>query len=212
MPVRDLARDHFEALVAAVAGCQRCPRMAGRARVLGPANGSLGARVLFVAEAPGRLGADASGIPLSGDRTGRTFEHLLAGAGIRRADIFLTNAVLCNPRDSQGRNDRPSRSEIANCSDHLVRLLAILDPAWVVTLGIVALGAVAAIEPHTAVLRRDVGQPIPWHGRVLVPLYHPGPRALIHHPLAAQVEDYRRLATLIAGPVRNMHYTGHEAG
>jgi hypothetical protein len=41
---------------------------------------------------------------------------------------------------------------------------------------------------------------MPWYGRTLVPLYHPGPRALIRRPLAAQVEDYRRLAALVAAP------------
>lgn len=187
----------FTALVGTVSSCRRCPRMEGRTRVLGDANGPLTARMLFVAEAPGRFGADAMGIPLTGDRTGRTFDLLLASAGLRRSDLFITNAVLCNPRDAQGRNDRPTRREIANCSSHLLRLLAILDPAWVVTLGVVALQAVGAIEPHTALLQRDVGQSIPWFGRFLVPLYHPGPRALIHRPLYLQERDYRRLADLI---------------
>jgi hypothetical protein len=45
-------------------------------------------------------------------------------------------------------------------------------------------------------LAADVGRPIPWHGRTLVALYHPGPRALIRRPLPVQVEDYRRLAVL----------------
>lgn len=191
-------RRAFEALVARVSSCRCCPRMEGRTRVLGDANGPLGARVLFIAEAPGRLGADASGIPLTLDRTGRTFEQLLICAGLRRSDIFITNAVLCNPRDAKGRNDRPSRSEIVNCSSHLVQLLAILNPAWVVTLGLVALQAIAAVEPHTVCLQHDVGQPIAWFGRYLVPLYHPGPRALIRRPQHLQEHDYRQLAALIS--------------
>ena len=195
------ARDRgaFDALVATVAGCRCCPRMEGRTRVLGTANGPLTARVLFVAEAPGRFGADAVGVPLAGDRTGRAFEQLLACMGLRRSDIFITNAVLCNPRDAKGRNDRPSRSEIVNCNHHLARLLTILDPMWVVTLGVVALQAIAAVEPHTMCLRQDVGQPISWFGRMLIPLYHPGPRALIHRPQHLQEGDYRRLAALISG-------------
>src|SRR6185437_4389464 len=178
------ARDRgaFDALVATVAGCRRCPRMEGRTHVLGSANGPLSARVLFVAEAPGRFGADAAGVPLAGDRTGRAFEQLLACAGLRRSDIFITNAVLCNPRDAKGRNDRPSRSEIVNCNHHLARLLTILD---------------------TMCLRQDVGQPISWFGRMLIPLYHPGPRALIHRPQHLQEGDYRRLAALISGAPRD---------
>jgi uracil-DNA glycosylase family 4 len=175
--------------------------MEGRTRVLGFANGSLDARILFVAEAPGRLGADVTGIPLSGDRTGKTFNSLLEAAGIRRSDVFVTNAVLCNPRDDDGRNDRPTTAEMRRCSQHLSRLVEILDPAWVVTLGTVALDAVARIETHDLVLRRDVGKPSRWNGRQLVALYHPGPRALIHRPHAVQRQDYVRLAALIDGQV-----------
>lgn len=188
---------HFDALTTTVSSCRRCPRMEGRTRVLGRANGALAARVLFIAEAPGRFGADAVGIPLAGDRTGRTFELLLASAQLRRSDIFVTNAVLCNPRDAQGRNDRPAGGEIANCSSHLERLLTIIEPAWVVTLGVVALHALTAIEQHALSLQRDIGRPIPWWGRTLVPLYHPGPRALIRRPFQVQECDYQRLAALI---------------
>ena len=173
--------------------------MEGRTRVLGHANGPLAARLLFVAEAPGRLGADVSGVPLTGDRAGRTFEALLAAGGFDRDKVFITNAVLCNPRDAGGRNDRPTGPEVANCGSHLSRLMAIVQPEWVVTLGAVALSAVRRIAPHGLVLARDVGRPVSWNGRRLVPLYHPGPRALIHRPLSAQQADYERIATLVAG-------------
>jgi uracil-DNA glycosylase family 4 len=171
--------------------------MEGRTRVLAPANGSLSARVLFVAEAPGRFGADASGVPLLGDRTGRTFEALLASAGLRRNDVFITNAVLCNPRDEAGRNDRPTRAEVANCQDHLARAIDIVEPEWVVSLGTVALEALTRLEPHNLLLRRDVGRPVRWSDRWLLPLNHPGPRALIRRPLETQREDYARLGMLV---------------
>ena len=188
----------FARLVADVQLCRRCPRMEGRRRVLGYANGSLSARLLFVAEAPGRLGAEVSGVPLTGDRAGRTFAALLEAGGFERSAIFVTNAVLCNPRDAAGRNDRPTCREVANCGPHLVRLLQILRPDWVVTLGAVALHAVGRVMPHGLVLGRDVGRPIAWNGSRLVPLYHPGPRALIHRPLAVQRVDYERLGALVA--------------
>lgn len=188
----------FAELVQVVQACRRCPRMEGRTRVLSPANGPLSARIMFVAEAPGRFGADASGVPLSVDRTGRTFEQLLAAARLDRDDIFITNAVLCNPRDQEGRNDRPIPAEVANCGDHLLEVIEIVNPEWVVTLGTVALAAVARIQSHDLVLRRDVGRPVRWLGRWLLPLYHPGPRALIHRPFEAQRADYARLTELLA--------------
>jgi uracil-DNA glycosylase len=188
----------FARLVDDVQACRRCPRMEGRRRVLGRANGPPAARLLFIAEAPGRLGADVSGVPLTGDRAGRTFAALLEASGFERSAVFVANAVACNPRDAGGRNDRPTAREVTNCGPHLARLLTIVQPDWVVTLGAVALDAARRIAPHGLVLARDVGQPVAWNGRRLVPLYHPGPRALIHRPLPVQRADYQRLAALVA--------------
>jgi uracil-DNA glycosylase family 4 len=189
----------FAEVVALAQACRRCPRMEGRTRAIGPANGPLDARVLVVAEAPGRLGADRTGVPLSGDQTGRNFERFLAGAGIERSSIFVTNAVLCNPRRPDGRNDRPRIHEIRNCSEHLRAVIDLLDPPWIVSLGRAALDALAEIEPHHRQLSRDVATPVGWNGRQLVPLYHPGPRALIRRNLDQQAVDYATLAALLNG-------------
>lgn len=177
--------------------------MEGRRRVLGPANGPLEARALFVAEAPGRLGGDRTGVPLSADQTGRNFARLLAEAGLRRDEVFVTNAVLCNPRCGRGLNRPPSRAELLNCGGHLAATLRLVGAPLVVSLGAVALAALAAIEPHGLSLRADVGRPTAWRGRTLVPLYHPGPRAQLHRPFAEQAADFRRLADdTIASPPR----------
>ena len=187
----------FAQLVVDVQACRRCPRMEGRARVFGPDNGDPGARVLVIAEAPGRLGADRSGVPLQGDQTGRQFEALLAHAGIARRDLFVTNAVLCNPRDGQGRNAPPAEVELDRCADHLRSTLALLDPAVVVTLGAVALRALGRIAPHDLALAGAVGAAVPWGGRLLIPLYHPGPRARLHRSLDQQMEDFAQLGRLL---------------
>jgi len=164
---------------------------------------------MFIGEAPGRLGAERYGIPLFGDRTGDTFEVLLAAAGLTRDRVFITNAVLCNPRTANNLNDSPARREIKNCSLWLRQTVEILSPTVVVTLGVIALWAASLIETHRLKLSKNVGQPLPWFGRVLLPLYHPGPRALIHRPLAAQVRDYRRLKRYLSrcGLVTGPHFT-----
>jgi uracil-DNA glycosylase len=187
----------FDDLVAEAQACRRCPRMEGRRRAIGSANGPLDASILFVAEAPGRLGADRTGVPLSGDQTGRNFDELLAAAGIDRRRVFITNAVLCNPRSSDARNDRPRVPEVRNCGVYLRSLIDLLDPPWVVSLGRVALDALALIEPHNLVLARDVATAGCWYGRRLVPLYHPGPRAVARRGFSRHVDDYRRLAALV---------------
>jgi uracil-DNA glycosylase family 4 len=182
----------FQALVTEVGACFACEGMA-HCHTLGKNNGAKGARVLFVGEAPGRYGAGRSGVPFHGDESGRRFESLLAVAALRREDVFVTNAVLCNPLDAEGRNRRPHRAEMEQCGAFLKRQIEVVDPAIVVALGVVALQALGRIEPHDITLRRDVGQRVGWLGRQMVALYHPGRRALVHRVDAAQIEDWRRL-------------------
>jgi hypothetical protein len=67
-----------------------------------------------------------------------------------------------------------------------------------VSLGRAALDALNLIEPHDRVLAQDVGTAARWYGRRLVPLYHPGPRALIRRPIRQQIADYVALAALLA--------------
>ena len=189
--------DEFQNLVKQVHNCHRCPRMEGRTRVLSSENGPLHAELLFIAEAPGRLGAERSGVPLTGDQTGRNFDALLRAANIDRQTIFITNAVLCNPQNKQGLNASPTSSEISNCSGYLRATIQLLQPRYVVTLGQVALRALQRIEPHSITLAQHTGIPVVWHNRWLIALYHPGPRARIHRSADLQIEDFRRLGDFI---------------
>ena len=173
--------------------------MDGRRRVLNEANGSPGARVMFIAEAPGRLGGEITGVPLSGDASGKRFTRLLELAGLTRAEVFITNAVLCNPRSPAGTNRPPSRGELLNCAGWLRRQIDLVDAPLVATLGAVALAALDRIEPHGVTLRGHVGQPVRWRGRILVPLYHPSPRAGLSRAYTEQYEDFRRLGEVVRG-------------
>jgi uracil-DNA glycosylase family 4 len=188
----DLQTGRLAELVADVERCFACGSMA-HCHTLGAANGSPGARVLFVGEAPGRFGAGRSGVPFLGDESGRRFDSLLAIAGLRRDEVFVTNAVLCNPLDASGRNRRPKASEVERCGAFLRRQIEVIDPALVVAMGGVALNALGRIEPHGLRLRDGWAQPAAWFGRALVPVYHPGRRALVHRSELLQQDDWRRL-------------------
>jgi DNA polymerase len=187
----------FTELVADVQGCRACTRMEGRTRLLSAANGSTEARVCFIAEAPGRFGGERTGVPLSADQSGKNFARLLDAAGLDRASVFITNAVLCNPQDAKGRNAPPTKAEIRTCSGFLASTLQVLQPEFVVTLGSVALAALALIEPHTLKLGSDYGQPVRWSGRWLIPLYHPSPRAQLSRSFPDQLADFQRLGAFI---------------
>jgi uracil-DNA glycosylase family 4 len=156
-----------------------------------------------VAEAPGRLGADATGVPLFGDQTGDNFEFLLESIGWRRDDIFVTNAVLCNPREERGVNSTPTVDEVLNCSQYLEMTIELANPDVIVTLGAVALTGLKNIRSHNYILKKHVGQALPWNRRALVPLYHPSPRVRVHRPMEQQLADFRRLAQLVS-PTRGL--------
>lgn len=153
---------------------------------------------MFVGEAPGRLGADQTAIPFHGDNTGNNFERLLQDAGLDRNAVFVTNAVLCNPKDGLGNNATPGHTEIRNCSSFLRQQIDLVDPRIVVGLGQTALSALSLVDHHSLVLGRDVATLTPWYGRLLMPLYHPGPRAMIHRSYQLQLEDYVQLASQIS--------------
>lgn len=187
----------FAQLVEDAQTCRKCPRMEGRRRVLSADNGVLSAALVFVAEAPGRLGGDRGGIPLSGDASGRNFGRYLAAAGLARANVFVTNAALCNPRTMHGTNAPPSAGEVRACSPFLRRTLAIVAPRVVVTLGAKALSALGLIAPHEIVLSRDAVTAIAWNGMTVFPLYHPSPQVAVSptgRTHAAQENDYRALS------------------
>lgn len=152
---------------------------------------------MFVGEAPGRFGAARSGVPFLGDESGRRFESLLAEAGLRREDVFVTNALLCNPLDTQGRNRRPLTTEVRRCLPFLASTLDAVQPRIVVALGGVALEALRLIELHPLQLREDAGRAIAWRNALLIALYHPGRRALVHRIDDLQRADWRELGCLI---------------
>lgn len=187
----------FKDLVQSVKHCDLCTRLSQRTRVLSEANGNLNAKVLFVAEAPGRLGADRTGIPLYGDQTGKNFEMLLGNIGWKREQVFITNAVLCNPRKQDGNNGTPTAEEIANCSAYLGMLIFLVRPDVVVSLGATALKALELISPHGLGLRERVARLTGWFGMQLFPLYHPGPRATVRRSLVKQRADFIRLSKLV---------------
>ncbi len=172
--------------------------MCDRSAVLSELNGSLGARIMFIGEAPGRKGADQTRVPFSGDQSGKNFDRFLASIGLSRSDIFITSAALCNPRTDSGANRKPGKTELKNCSEFLRRTFELIEPAVVITLGSVALEALKIIQPHDLSLKESAAKIVDWNGRVLVPIYHPSPQVLASHRREAeQLRDYEVVARAI---------------
>ncbi len=190
-------RRKFETLVGNATRCNLCARMFERTRVLSEKNGNINSKVVFIGEAPGRLGADRTGIPFHGDQTGQNFERLLQFAGLTRQQIFITNAVLCNPRDEKGNNSAPNKDEVRNCSLYLSMLIDIIEPEIIVPLGQCALRSLHIIEAHQIELRHHVRKPVKWDKYTIMPMYHPSPRAAINRSIDTQKGDFSFLGEVL---------------
>ncbi|MBT2655355.1 uracil-DNA glycosylase [Bacillus sp. ISL-18] len=166
---------NFDKLVKLAKDCTICESMLDKEAIIGYQNGNLNADILFIAEAPGPRGADKTGIPLTGDVTGKNFDEILEAVGLKRKDIFITNAVLCCPTDINGKVRKPKTNEIKNCSGYLAFLIELINPKVIVTLGSVALEALKQIEKHQLTLKSHIATFYHWNNRFIYPLYHPSP-------------------------------------
>ncbi len=109
--------------------------------------GASDARLLIVGLAPGRMGANRTGRPFTGDFAGRMLFETLIRTGfasgayredgrddVRLLDCMITNAVLCAPP-----GNRPTSAEEATCRPYLAAQISALPRLKViVTLGDVA--------------------------------------------------------------------------
>ena len=175
--------------------CRLCPAMSDLPAILSSKNGSIHTDLVFVAEAPGRFGSGRTGIPFHGDRSGDNFEQLLNHVGLKRKDIFITNAVLCNPLKN-GNNRRPTIKEIDNCTSFLKNLINLITPKIVSTLGGVGLEAINRIFSVSYKLADVVASPLPIGKFILFPMYHPSPRVIhTRRSLDQQKKDFKKLLT-----------------
>lgn len=161
-----------------------------RSRVV-PGAGCVPANVMFVGIAPGRMGGDRTGIPFSGDRSGQLLRTMIEDAGLQ--DVFISNLVRCNPRDSGGRNRDPTSGEIANCRGHLLAEFAIVRPRIVACLGRIAWRELAG-RGIPFLPRR--GRPTGLSGMLLFPMYHPAFVNRGAYPMRLYRKDFARLSRL----------------
>jgi DNA polymerase len=155
------------------AGCRACDLWANATQtVFG--EGSERSRLMLVGEQPGDR-EDLAGHPFVGP-AGRLLDEALAGAGIDREQVFVTNVVKhfkWRPSGKRRLHERPNPVEIRACRPWLNLELALVRPEV-----LVLMGATAA----QAVLGRDF-RVSDRHGELLPPLEVPGPRLLAtYHP------------------------------
>ena len=171
-------------------------RCHGKKCVIGPACGNLDSKVMFIAEAPGRNGAERTGIPIYGDPSGDNFEIILNRATngrLTRRDVYITNTFLWNPTNEQGNNDRPTKEEILKGLPFLKAQIDIVKPELIIALGNTAYKTLGNIYPlpSQGSLREMAGKVFRWTDELLLGImYHPSPRVVgTHRTLEQMITD-----------------------
>lgn len=153
----------LEALATQIRSCVRCPLHATRTKTV-PGAGSPSARVMLIGEAPGRE-EDQRGQPFVG-AAGRFLDEVLAGSGVNRDDLFITNTVKCRPE-----NNRPPRKrEVDTCTSlYLFEQIELINPALIMLLGSVATRKLLGVNSVNEVR----GRVIEHNNRKYLAGYHP---------------------------------------
>ena len=180
-------QSELEQVASEVRVCPKCELSRTRTHAV-PGEGQPRARVMLIGEGPG-WHEDQQGRPFIGN-AGKFLSELLAKAGLKREDVFITNVVKCRP---PGNRD-PLPDEIAACAPYLERQITAIDPEVIVTLGRFSM---ARWFPGERISRIH-GQPKRDGRRLIVPMYHPA--AALHQGAlrGAIEEDFAKLPKILA--------------
>ncbi len=150
--------------------CQECPLGATRTNfVFGEGNPN--ADILIIGEAPGEK-EDKHGRPFIG-RAGQLLTKILESIEIKREDVFIANICKCRPPA----NRRPVSSEVATCKPYLMKQIDIINPQFIISLGLTSIDSLLGKKHRMGEIR---GQVMEYNGRQLMVTYHPA--ALLRNP------------------------------
>jgi DNA polymerase len=159
-----IAEMSWPELKAKVAGCTDCKLRAGCTQTVFGV-GDEQADWLLVGEAPGAE-EDRLGEPFVG-QAGRLLDHMLFSIDLARGkNVYIANVLKCRPPG----NRNPEPDEVAKCSPHLLRQVALIQPKLIVAMGRFAAQTLLGTDATIASLRGRVHR---YAGVPLVVTYHP---------------------------------------
>ena len=147
--------------------CERCPALCKSRSQVVFGSGNQNASVLFIGEAPGAT-EDLQGIPFCG-MSGKVLNELLASIDLKREDIFITNTILCRPEN----NRNPAKEEVENCRERLDKLLTIMQPKVIVTIGNFATERILGKKGITTLRGKIFKMPLLEKEICVIPIIHP---------------------------------------
>ncbi len=184
-------QDLLEQIAADITANNICPDLAETATNLVMGDGNADAEIVFIGEAPGK-NEDEQGLPFVG-AAGKFLNEMLAGIGLTRSDVYITNIVKYRP---PGNRD-PLPEEKRAFWPYLVRQLEIIAPKVIVTLG---RHSMEYFLPDYRISTVH-GQPkrITFGAMkvVIMPLYHPAAALYNGGMRTTLTEDFNKLPIII---------------
>jgi uracil-DNA glycosylase len=187
-------RVSLQMLAEEVSKCMRCPELAATRTQTVFADGSVGAEICFIGEAPG-ADEDAQGLPFVG-AAGQLLNKIIVACGFKREEVYICNILKCRPPG----NRTPLPNEAANCRGHLEHQIDLVAPKF-----IVALGGCAAqnLLNTTAPIGKLRGRFHEFRGIPVLVTYHPA--YLLPHRSPEKKrdvwEDMKMLLTRMGRPI-----------
>ena len=135
MPMNKVSNDSLEKIASEVIGCPLCKLSRSRRNAV-PGDGQLSSKLMFIGEAPGK-NEDEQGKPFVG-AAGMVLNQALEKAGIKRAEVFITNVVKCRPPN----NRLPENDERSICRQYLDRQISLIAPKIICILGSTAYSSI----------------------------------------------------------------------
>ena len=175
-----------------------CPELAAGATQLVFGDGSPNAQIVFIGEAPGK-NEDLQGLPFVG-AAGKFLNEMLAGIGLARQDVYITNIVKYRPPN----NRDPEPEEKSAFLPFLKKQLVVIQPKLIVTLGRHSMetllpglkisqchGQPKRVHVHSA----DKSADMSW---IILPLFHPAAALYNGAMRTTLVEDFNKIPKVLA--------------
>jgi uracil-DNA glycosylase len=154
-------------------------------------SGNTNTKILCIGEGPG-YNEDQQGIPFVG-QAGRLLDKLFPLAGLERKNVFITNVVHHRPPE----NRDPLPEEIEVYGEYLDKIIEIIDPEIILTLGRFSMAkflpGVFISDVHGK--KYDVS----WKDKSLtiVPMYHPAASLRNGNILNQEKIDFQKLKEIL---------------
>jgi uracil-DNA glycosylase family 4 len=173
------------------------PELAAQATQLVFGDGNPSAEIVLIGEAPGK-NEDLQGKPFVG-ASGKFLNEMLAGIGLKREDIYITNIVKYRPPN----NRDPLPDEKKAFLPYLQSQLEAIQPKVVVTLGRHSMNCflpdlqISKVHGQPTRVKLALKESDDTLEVVIMPLYHPA--AALYNPAQRQtlIDDFALLPAVI---------------